>query len=100
MLGTDRRTERSRQPMTAETLIRALQETPAGTLPEKKGCSAYAPMDEPAFQIFYRKTAPALFSYIRLAVKDPPLSEDILQEAFYRFLCANLSNLNEFQMKT
>jgi RNA polymerase sigma-70 factor, ECF subfamily len=83
--------------MTAESLIRIFEHALAS---ERIGHSQCTAMDEAAFQILYRKTAPSLFSYIKMAVRDAPLAEDILQETFCRFLCANLSELNEFQVKS
>jgi RNA polymerase sigma-70 factor (ECF subfamily) len=56
-------------------------------------------MDEAAFQTFYRETAPMLRSYIRRALGDAALADDILQETFYRFLRAQLPALERFQMK-
>ena len=56
-------------------------------------------MGEPAFQVFYSETAPTLWSYIRRASGDAALADDIIQEAFYRFLRADLPVLEKFQMK-
>jgi RNA polymerase sigma-70 factor (ECF subfamily) len=56
-------------------------------------------MDEPAFQTFYRDTAPTLRSYLRRASGNAALADDILQETFYRFLRADLPALEPFQMK-
>jgi RNA polymerase sigma-70 factor (ECF subfamily) len=47
-------------------------------------------MNEAAFQAFYRQTAPVLWAYIRRACGDASLADDILQEAFFRFLRADL----------
>jgi RNA polymerase sigma-70 factor (ECF subfamily) len=56
-------------------------------------------MDEAAFHIFYRETAPMLRAYIRRASGDAALADDILQEAFYRFLRADLPVTEKFQRK-
>jgi RNA polymerase sigma-70 factor (ECF subfamily) len=56
-------------------------------------------MDEAAFQSFYRRTAPALRSYIRLICADAALADDLLQESFYRLLRADVKELNEFQTR-
>ena len=56
-------------------------------------------MDEEAFGSFYQATAPALEAYIRRTCGDAPLAEDILQEAFYRFLRADLPKMDAPQMK-
>src|SRR5580700_2345448 len=56
-------------------------------------------MDETAFQIFYRDTAPKLRGYLRRASGDVALADDILQEAFYKFLRADLPVMEKFQMK-
>jgi len=56
-------------------------------------------MDEASFRIFYQETAPKLRAYIRRASGDAALADDILQEAFYRFLRADLPELGELQSK-
>ncbi len=56
-------------------------------------------MDEATFHAFYRDTAPRLWSYIRREAGDAALADDILQEAFYRFLRAELPALEQRQMK-
>ena len=56
-------------------------------------------MDETAFRTFYQNTAPQLHSYIRMMCNDATVADDLLQEAFYKFLRADPAGLNEFQMK-
>lgn len=56
-------------------------------------------MDSAAFQIFYAKTAPGLRGYIRRASGNEALADDILQEAFLRFLRADLPLLEEAPLK-
>jgi RNA polymerase sigma-70 factor, ECF subfamily len=56
-------------------------------------------MDEAAFQAFYRETANSLRAYVRRASGDQVLADDILQEAFYRFLRADLPTMDKFQAK-
>jgi RNA polymerase sigma-70 factor (ECF subfamily) len=56
-------------------------------------------MDSAAFQIFYAKTAPGLRGYIRRASGNEALADDILQEAFLRFLRADLPALEEAPLK-
>jgi len=58
-----------------------------------------AHMEETAFHIFYLEIAPALQGYIRKTCGDAALAEDILQEAFYRFLRADLPEMDEPQKK-
>jgi RNA polymerase sigma-70 factor (ECF subfamily) len=45
-------------------------------------------MDQASFRIFYEKTAPSLRAYIRKSCGSIDLADDILQEAFLRFLRA------------
>ena len=56
-------------------------------------------MDEEAFHAFYHANAPALQGYIRKTCGNAALSEDIFQEAFYRFLRADLPKMDSAQMK-
>lgn len=44
------------------------------------------PMTEPAFLEFYARTAGRLNGYLRKLTGDPSLAEDLLQEAYLRFL--------------
>ena len=57
------------------------------------------PIDEAAFQILYRRTAPGLRSYIRRICGDIDLADDIFQETFYRFLRARPPTLDGQKMK-
>ncbi|MCI0408289.1 MAG: sigma-70 family RNA polymerase sigma factor, partial [Acidobacteria bacterium] len=43
-------------------------------------------MDEAAFQAFYQKTAPSLWSYLCRVTASASLAEDLVQEAFCRLL--------------
>jgi RNA polymerase sigma-70 factor (ECF subfamily) len=66
------------------------------------GTAADAPvfaerMDAAAFQVFYAKTAPGLRAYLRRASGNEALADDILQEAFLRFLRADLPQFNDAQ---
>jgi RNA polymerase sigma-70 factor (ECF subfamily) len=56
-------------------------------------------LDEVAFTALYREVGPAIRAYIRRVSGDAALSDDILQEAFYRFLRAKLPAMEKFQMK-
>ncbi len=63
------------------------------------GAQSDACMEENAFRIFYLEVAPSLHRYIRKACGNAALAEDILQEAFYRFLRAELPEMNSTQRK-
>ena len=43
-------------------------------------------MEEPAFDAFYQRTARRLWRYLRRISGDAALADDILQEAYLRFL--------------
>ena len=45
-------------------------------------------MDEAAFQVFYERTAAGLWSYIHRSAGSADVADDILQDAFLRFLRA------------
>jgi RNA polymerase sigma-70 factor (ECF subfamily) len=50
---------------------------------------APAPMDEARFEMFYRRTAGGLWSYLYRLTGDDAAADDLLQKAFFRFLRAN-----------
>lgn len=56
-------------------------------------------LDEEAFCALYRSVAPALAGYIRKSCRDAPLTEDLLQETFYRFLRAGPPGMDPRQTK-
>jgi RNA polymerase sigma-70 factor (ECF subfamily) len=57
-------------------------------------------LDAAAFEAFYASTAPALHSYIRRVAGDAASAEDILQEAFCRFLRCRHGGMEEAQMRS
>ena len=56
-------------------------------------------MDEAVFQQLYQRTAPGLRSYIRMICGDAALTDDLLQESYYRFLVAGPPDVTDFQIK-
>ena len=47
------------------------------------------PMDEARFELFYRRTAGSLWSYLFRLTGDEATADDLLQKAYFRFLRAN-----------
>lgn len=58
-----------------------------------------AGFDAAAFEAFYASTAPALASYIRRVAGDAAAAEDVLQEAFCRFLHGRHEGMSQAQMR-
>ena len=58
------------------------------------------PMDQAQFRAFYQRTAPALRAYISRSCGSVDLADDILQDAFLRFLRAAPAEMEEPQMRS
>jgi RNA polymerase sigma-70 factor (ECF subfamily) len=52
-------------------------------------------MTEEAFRAFYDRTARSVWAYLMRLTGDPAMADDLLQEAFYRFLRADATHENE-----
>jgi len=52
-------------------------------------------MDEASFRMFYERSAPRLFAYLLRVAGERTLAEDVLQEAYCRFLSSKLPDMNQ-----
>jgi RNA polymerase sigma-70 factor (ECF subfamily) len=59
------------------------------------GAEATFVMDEDAFRLFYDRTARPVWAYLSRMTGDPRLADDLLQDAYYRFLRANAAHQSD-----
>src|SRR5712691_2660080 len=52
-------------------------------------------MDEDSFRVFYERTARTVWAYLSRMTGDPRLADDLLPEAYYRFLRASVTVTHE-----
>lgn len=57
-------------------------------------------MDEACFRLFYERSAPRLFAYLLRVCGERSLAEDLLQEAYCRFLSTKLPRIDEASQRS
>ncbi|HYI07687.1 MAG TPA: sigma-70 family RNA polymerase sigma factor [Thermoanaerobaculia bacterium] len=73
---------------------------PAHLLAEARSRSGKPdPMEEGRFEMFYRRNAGGLWSYLFRMTGDPATADDLLQKAFFQFIRANPALASEEHMR-
>lgn len=81
-------------------MLRQVSLTQSGQLDSAIGSAAEAfHMDEQTFRAFYDATGRALWSYLYRASGNATLSDDLMQESYYRFLRVRFSEPDPEYMK-
>src|SRR5438105_15322063 len=87
---------RLRDLMTAHALV---LEMPFAARTASFGRAPKRPMDEAKFEVFYRKTARPVWSYIFRMTGDASTADDLLQKTFFRFLRSNPAIADEDHLR-
>src|SRR6266513_5152175 len=82
--------------MTADALM---LELPFASRTASFGRAPKRPMDEAKFEVFYRKTARPVWSYIFRMTGDASTADDLLQKTFFRFLRSNPAIADEDHLR-
>src|SRR5213082_2016067 len=82
--------------MTADALM---LEMPFASRTASSGRAPKRPMDEAKFEVFYRKTARPVWSYIFRMTGDASTADDLLQKTFFRFLRSNPAIADEDHLR-
>lgn len=67
----------------------------SGVDSRSKAEAAHGPMDEDTFRAFYDRTSRAVWVYLARVTGDRQLTDDLLQDVFYRFFRANATHVDE-----
>ena len=57
-------------------------------------------MDEASFRLFYEQSAPRLFACLLRVTGERPVAEDLMQEAYCRFLSSKLPKMGEAEQRS
>jgi RNA polymerase sigma-70 factor (ECF subfamily) len=68
---------------------RTIPEVDARGAAERTAEKDRLPMDEAAFAVFHQQTSRALWAYLARVSGNATLADDLVQESYLRFLCAN-----------
>jgi len=81
-------------------MFAAAMTLPAQLLPDARTRSGKpGPVDDARFEVFYRRTAGGLWSYLYRMTGDAAVADDLLQKSFFRFLRAKPALASEEHMR-
>jgi len=87
-------------PVDSPPRVLCLEPSATGSRDNTRTATVRLRMDEESFRIFYERSAPRLFAYLLRVSGERSVAEDLLQEAYCRFLSSKFPETDEASQRS